>query len=77
MSFAATSRAVVSPCPPGPVVTMYDLLYDLGARSIPVPANSSLYADGGPLASLRRLKQDYREAVSVATSGARAAGRGE
>jgi hypothetical protein len=41
-------------------VTMYDLLYDLGVRLIPIPANNGLYNAGGPLATMAALKKDYK-----------------
>lgn len=40
-------------------VTAYDLLLDLAVRSIPVPADNGLYDDGGPLATLRQLQDDF------------------
>jgi hypothetical protein len=40
-------------------VTMYDLLFDLGVRSIPIPANNGLYASGAPLANMVALSKDY------------------
>lgn len=39
-------------------VTMYDLLYDVGVRSIPIPADNGLYVAGGPLARMVLLKAD-------------------
>ena len=41
-------------------VTMYDLLYDLGVRSIPIPTSNGLYANGQALAPMVALKNDYR-----------------
>jgi hypothetical protein len=43
----------------GQAVNLYDLLFDLALRSLPLPANNALYAPGGPLASLSALKQDF------------------
>ena len=40
--------------------SVYDLLFDLGVRSVPIPADNALYADGGPLARLRRLHDDFQ-----------------
>jgi hypothetical protein len=40
-------------------VTGYDLLFDLGVRSIPIPPENGLYDDGGPLAGLRQMKADF------------------
>ena len=40
-------------------ITMYDLLYDVGVRSIPIPTNNALYAPGGPLARMVALATDY------------------
>jgi hypothetical protein len=40
-------------------VTGYDLLFDLAVRSIAIPTENGLYDDGGPLARLRQIKQDF------------------
>jgi len=40
-------------------ITMYNLLYDQAVRSLPVPADNSLYQSGGPLARIKQLKSDY------------------
>src|SRR5262249_54558994 len=43
-----------------PVVTLYDLLFDLGVRSLQIPPGSALYDKGGPLYSMALLKADYQ-----------------
>ena len=40
--------------------SLYDLLFDLGVRSVPIPENHALYAAGGPLERLRRLHEDFQ-----------------
>ena len=39
-------------------VSAYDLLFDMGVRALPTPANAFYY--GGPLDKMRRLKADYQ-----------------
>jgi hypothetical protein len=39
---------------------MYDLLYDVAVRNIPVPTNNALYLPGGPLNRLTQLQNTYR-----------------
>ena len=41
-------------------VTMYDLLYDVAVREIPVPSNNALYLPGGPLNRLTQLQNAFR-----------------
>jgi hypothetical protein len=48
----------------GQAVNLYDLLYDLAVRALPLPANA-LYASGGPLANLRALKEGFRSDQEV------------
>jgi hypothetical protein len=40
--------------------SLYDLLFDLGVRDIPIPEDNGLYADGGALERLRRLHEDFQ-----------------
>jgi hypothetical protein len=35
--------------------SLYEMLYDMGVRSLPIPTNNALYSDGGPLARMRVL----------------------
>lgn len=42
-----------------PSVTGYDLLFDLAVRSIEIPIDNGLYDPLGPLADLRRMKEDF------------------
>ncbi len=48
----------------GNAVTMYDLLFDMGVRSLPVPQNA-LYYNGGPLQRLRALHDDFQPSADV------------
>ena len=41
-------------------VTLYDVLYDMAVRELPVPLDNTLYDPGGPLARLRQLASDYQ-----------------
>jgi hypothetical protein len=41
-------------------VTLYDVLYDMAVRELPVPLDNALYDPGGPLARLRQLASDYQ-----------------
>ncbi|MDC3962206.1 LodA/GoxA family CTQ-dependent oxidase [Polyangium jinanense] len=41
-------------------VTLYDILYDMAVRELPVPLDNALYDPGGPLARLRQLAADYQ-----------------
>ncbi len=43
-----------------PAVTLYDLLYDLAVRELPIPLDSALYQLGGPLYRLNVLAADYQ-----------------
>ncbi len=46
-------------------ITLYDLAYDLGVRSIAIPAQSALYDAGGPLARFKQLKADFQPTSEV------------
>ncbi len=50
-------------------VSMYDLLYDLAVRKIPVPTNNGLFAAGGPLARLTQLQNTYAQGQPVEFPG--------
>ena len=61
----AAGRAWVLVAPPdfapqiGAAVSLYDLLYDLAVRKIPIPNDNALYFGDGPLARLTFLKDAY------------------
>lgn len=40
-------------------VTMYDLLYDVGVRAIPIPTDNALFLGSSPLARMVPLSKDY------------------
>jgi hypothetical protein len=40
-------------------VSLYDMAFDIGVRFLPFPKESILYDDGGPLAPLRLMQQDF------------------
>jgi hypothetical protein len=42
-------------------VSLYDLAFDLGVRSLTIPPENVLYDDGGPLARLRRMKASFTQ----------------
>ncbi|MDI3282219.1 LodA/GoxA family CTQ-dependent oxidase [Polyangium sp. 15x6] len=46
-------------------VTLYDLLYDMAVRELPIPIDNALYAPGGPLARLRQLAADFQPLGAV------------
>jgi hypothetical protein len=50
------------------VVTLYDLLFDLAARKIALPANEAAYAPGGALASLATINAEFRAAGKFSLS---------
>ena len=41
-------------------VTLYDILFDMGVRELPIPQENALYNAGGPLHRLNGLATDYR-----------------
>ena len=41
-------------------VTLYDLLYDMAVRELPIPLDNALYDPGGPLARMRQLASDFQ-----------------
>ena len=43
-------------------VSLYDVLFDMGVRNLPVPANA-LYQPGGPLARMAQLNLSYQAAT--------------
>lgn len=43
-----------------PAVTLYDILYDMAVRQLPIPTDNALYNVGGPLQRLRQLATDYK-----------------
>ena len=49
----------------GGSITLYDLLYDLGVRSLAIPSANALYDAGGPLARLRQLKADFQPTAEI------------
>jgi hypothetical protein len=51
--------------PIGGAVSGYELLWDLGVRSIPIPQESALYDDGMPLARLRQMQEDFTPGASA------------
>lgn len=44
------------------VVTVYDLLYDMGVRQLPIPTDNALYKASGPLFRLAQLAADFQDA---------------
>ena len=46
-------------------ITLYDLAYDLGIRSIAIPAANALYDAGGPLARFQQLKSDFQPNAEI------------
>jgi hypothetical protein len=42
-------------------VSLYDLLYDMGVRKLPIPANNGLYAPGGPLERVAQLNAAWAQ----------------
>jgi hypothetical protein len=46
-------------------VTLYDLLYDMGVRKLPIPEDNALYLAGGPLYRLNKLATDFRSSGPV------------
>jgi hypothetical protein len=59
MDAAGNAWALVAPPDFSPgleaPVSLYDLLYDMAVRKLPIPANNALYAAQGPLARLAQL----------------------
>lgn len=46
-------------------VTLYDVLYDMAVRELPIPHDNALYDPGGPLGRLRQLAADYQPLGAV------------
>lgn len=46
-------------------VTLYDVLYDMAVRSLPIPEDNALYRAGGPLYRLSQLAADYQPSGPV------------
>ncbi|HRI71275.1 MAG TPA: LodA/GoxA family CTQ-dependent oxidase [Polyangium sp.] len=44
------------------VVTVYDLLYDMAVRQLPIPQDNALYKAGGQLFRVAQLAADYQDA---------------
>src|SRR5207247_1922616 len=42
------------------VITLYDVLYDIAARELPLPKNEATYAKGGKLERLAVLNADFK-----------------
>jgi hypothetical protein len=46
-------------------ISLYDILYDMAVRELPIPIDNALYDPGGPLARLRQLASDYQPLGAV------------
>ena len=73
MDAAGNAWALVAPPDFSPglnaAVSLYDLLYDMGVRKLPIPANNALYAEDGPLARLSELNAAWQKWEENPTAG--------
>ncbi|HYV51622.1 MAG TPA: LodA/GoxA family CTQ-dependent oxidase, partial [Dongiaceae bacterium] len=44
------------------IVTLYDAIYDVAARGVPIPAREAAYLKGGPLERLARISEEFKKA---------------